>query len=196
MRVDMRKLALLSFVLVVFACKRAETPATATATHATPGERGAATTTASAQTEPTMGTEVGATMPAYSATWLDGSKFELASMRDKVVLLNVWATWCGPCRFEIPELEILHKKYAQRGFAVVGVSVDEGGPQAVREFIDEQKVTYPIALDPEGKLASVFQTSVLPTSVLIDRQGKIVWRKDEAIMPNDKELIAAIEKAL
>lgn len=192
----LRKLALLSLVLVAFACKRGETPASATAAgYSTPGDRGTSTATAKKEAAP-IGTEVGATMPEYSATWLDGSKFELASMRDKVVLLNVWATWCGPCRYEIPELEMIHKKYEARGFAVVGVSVDESGPQAVKEFVDEQKVTYPIALDPEGKLATVFQTSVLPTSVLIDRQGKIVWKKYEAIMPNDRELIAAIEKSL
>lgn len=193
----LRKLAVLSILVLVFACKRAETPASSTQGYGTPGARGAATTTAAATKEPApTGTDVGATMPEYSATWLDGSKFELTSMRDKVVLLNVWATWCGPCRYEIPELEMIHKKYESRGFAVVGVSVDESGPQAVKEFVDEQKVTYPIALDPEGKLASIFQTSVLPTSVLIDRQGKIVWKKYEAIMPNDRELTAAIEKAL
>lgn len=194
MRADMRKLALL-LLFAALACKRAETPATNTAA-TTAGSRGATTTAAAPKAETPVGTEVGSTMPEYSATWLDGSKFELASMRDKVVLLNVWATWCGPCRYEIPELEMIHKKYAARGFAVVGVSVDESGPQAVQEFVNEQKVTYPIALDPEGKLASIFQTSVLPTSVLIDRQGKIVWKKFEAIMPNDQELTAAIEKAL
>ncbi|HEY0141796.1 MAG TPA: TlpA disulfide reductase family protein [Thermoanaerobaculia bacterium] len=190
----MRKLALLTLVLALFACKRAETPAT---TSSTPGAATTATAPApKPETAPPAGNEVGSTMPAYSAVWLDGSKLDLATMRDKVVLLNVWATWCGPCRYEIPELEMIHKKYEKRGFAVVGVSVDESGPQAVKEFIDEQKVTYPIALDPEGKLASIFQTSVLPTSVLIDRQGKILWKKYGAVEPNDTELIGAIEKAL
>jgi thiol-disulfide isomerase/thioredoxin len=142
------------------------------------------------------GTDVGATMPEYSAMWLDGSKFELAGKRDKVVLLNVWATWCGPCRFEIPELEALHAKYSAKGFEVIGVSVDESGVEPVKQFVEENKMTYPVALDPEGKLAALLQTSVLPTSVLIDRKGKILWKEYELIPPNDEELIRAIEKAL
>jgi thiol-disulfide isomerase/thioredoxin len=142
------------------------------------------------------GTDIGSTMPEYSAMWLDGSKFELTSKRDKVILLNVWATWCGPCRFEIPELQALHTKYAPKGFEVIGVSVDESGLEPVRQFVEENKMTYPIALDPEAKLATLLQTSVLPTSVLIDRRGRIVWKKYEVIPPNDNELIQAIEKAL
>jgi peroxiredoxin len=135
-------------------------------------------------------------MPDYAAMNLDGSKFELASRRGKVVLLNLWATWCGPCRFEIPELQRMHDAYEPRGFEVVGVSVDEGGVESVRQFVAEQKMTYPIALDPQGNLATLFQTSVLPTSVVIDRHGKIVWKKYGLIPENDPELKSAIEKAL
>lgn len=190
----MRKLALFAVLLVVLSCKRSEKVAT-TGTHGHE-TKPAGTATATTTAHEASGTDVGALMPAYSATWLDGSKLDVATMRDKVVLLNLWATWCGPCRTEIPELEMIHQKYAARGFQVVGVSVDESGAQAVKEFVDEQKVTYPIALDPEGKLASIFQTSVLPTSVLIDRNGRIVWKKYEQIMPNDAELTKAIEKSL
>jgi thiol-disulfide isomerase/thioredoxin len=150
---------------------------------------------AATATAPT-GVDVGQMMPEYSATWLDGSKFDLAAKRDKVVLLNVWATWCGPCRFEIPELETLHKKYGPKGFEVIGVSVDEGTPDAVKEFVAEQKMTYPVALDPEGKLAALLQVSVLPTSVLLDRTGKIVWKRTGIITPDDAELAAALEKTL
>lgn len=142
-------------------------------------------------------TEVGATMPAYEATLLDGTPFDLTAERAKnVVFLNVWATWCGPCRFEIPELEKMHAKYAARGFAVVGVSVDENGAEAVKPFVKEQSISYPIVLDPPGKIANVLQTTVLPTSVLIDRNGKIVWRRIGALMGPDATLDAAIEKAL
>lgn len=142
------------------------------------------------------GTEPGAAMPEYSAMNLDGSKFELATRREKVVLLNLWATWCGPCRFEIPELQRMHNEYGGRGFEVVGVSVDESGIESVRQFVNENKMTYPVVLDPQGKLANVLETSVLPTSVLIGRDGKIVWKKVGAILENDEELKSAIEKAL
>src|ERR1043165_10316624 len=123
-------------------------------------------------------TDVGATMPPFHATMLDGSPFDLAAERGKhVVFLNVWATWCGPCRFEIPELEKMHAKYAPRGFEVVGVSVDEEGSVPVKPFVQEQAIKYPIVLDPPGKIANVLQTTGLPTSVAIDRNGKIVWRR-------------------
>lgn len=188
----MKKLAiLLALTIVAFGCKRAEKPvAHGYGTTTQPQQTSAPSRTAA------VGTDVGSAMPEYSAMWLDGSKFELASKRDKVVLLNLWATWCGPCRYEIPELESLHTKYATRGLEVIGVSVDESGVESVRDFVKEQKMTYPIAIDPEGKLANIFQTSVLPTSVVIDRAGKIVWKQFGAIEPNDPALVQAIEKAL
>jgi cytochrome c biogenesis protein CcmG, thiol:disulfide interchange protein DsbE len=171
-------------------CRRAEKvePAANTRPAEKKAERGAAHAAA--------GTDVGATMPDYSALGLDGSKFEIQSRRGKVVLLNLWATWCGPCRFEIPELQTIHNRYAARNFEVVGVSVDESGIDAVKDFVKEHSMTYPVVVDAEGKLANVFQTSVLPTSVVIDRNGKIVWKKFGAIMPDDPELKKAIESAL
>jgi thiol-disulfide isomerase/thioredoxin len=136
-------------------------------------------------------------MPEYAAMYLDGSKFDLAAKRDKLVLLNVWATWCGPCRYEIPELQKLHEQYAPRGLEVIGVSVDESGVEPVRSFVAEQKkMAYPIVLDAEGKIANLLQTTVLPTSVLVDHKGRIVWKKYGAIMEGDEELKKAIEAAL
>ena len=142
------------------------------------------------------GVEVGAAMPEYAAMNLDGSKFELASKRDKVVLLNLWATWCGPCRYEIPELQRMHDHYAGRGFEVVGVSVDQSPAETVREFATEHKMTYPVVHDQEERLAGILEASVLPTTVLIGRDGRILWKKVGAIVENDQELKNAIEKAL
>lgn len=197
----MKKLALLLTLTLVLAaaCKRAEQPVTGSGTTAT---HGSGATQQPAQTRGTppppaaVGIDVGSIMPEYSATWLDGSKFELATHRDKIVLVNVWATWCGPCRYEIPELQRMHDQYASKGFEVIGVSVDESGVESVKQFVTEQKMTYPIALDPEGKLANLLQTSVLPTTVLVNRDGKILWKKYGAIFENDAELKKAIEGAL
>ena len=181
----MKKLAIvLSLAVLLAACKEREQTVDAAKPRKT---KAAATTT---------GTDVGSRMPDYSASWLDGSKFEMASTRDKVVLLNVWATWCGPCRYEIPELQAIHQKYSAKGFEVVGVSVDESGVEAVKQFVAEQKMTYPVVLDPAGTITSIFEISVLPTSVLVDREGRIVWKRPGLITPNDQELAAAIEKAL
>ena len=121
--------------------------------------------------------------------------FDVEAEHGNVVFLNLWATWCGPCRFEIPELQKLQAQYASQGFKVVGVSLDESGKEAVQQFVTEHVMTYPIALDPEGKLANVFQTTVIPTSVLIDRKGNIVWKKYGMISVDD-ELKHALEKAL
>jgi thiol-disulfide isomerase/thioredoxin len=182
------KKALLILVLVAFACSRESHYGY---TKKTPVKKRVE------ETATAPSTEVGATMPPYQATMLDGTPFDLAAERGRnVVFLNLWATWCGPCRFEIPELEKMHAKYAPRGFEVVGVSVDEGGAEAVKPFVKEQTIGYPIALDPNGKIANILQTTVLPTSVVIDRNGKIVWRRIGALMGPDATLDAAIEKAL
>jgi len=135
-------------------------------------------------------------MPPYSAKYLDGKAMTMAAEKGNVVFLNVWATWCGPCRFETPELQALQTQYAAKGLKVIGVSVDEGDTEAVKTFVAEQKITYPIVVDPEGRIANLVQTTVLPTSLLIDRTGKIVWRQIGAIMPNDAKLKAAVEKAV
>ena len=189
----MKKLAVFLSLTILFtaSCNRGEKTA---GDGSDASGTGGAQQTQSAATS--TGIEVGATLPEYSAMWLDGSKFELAKRRENVVLLNLWATWCGPCRYEIPELQAIHDKYAPRKFEVIGVSVDESGVEAVKQFVDDQKMSYPVALDAEGKLATLLQTSVLPTTVLLDRTGKIVWKRYGAIMPNDQELSKAIESAL
>ena len=186
-------LALALSLVIISACKRAEQPVTETTK--TDGS-GSAKRAAQPTTTVAVGTEVGSAMPEYSATWLDGSKFELASKRDKVVLLNIWATWCGPCRFEIPELQRLHNQYASKGFEVIGVSVDESGPDVVKQFVTDEKIAYPIALDPDGKIATLMNTSVLPTTVLIGRDGRILWKKLMLVEKDDAELKKAIEAAL
>jgi len=195
----MKKTAALLFALslvAVASCKRGEQPASSG--FATDTATTQASGTAQAATEPGTTTQgTGTVMPEYTALNLDGSKFDLASKRDKVVLINVWATWCVPCRYEIPELQALHEQYTPRGFEVIGVSVDESGPEALKSFIAEQKkMTYPVVLDAEGKIANMLQTSVLPTSILVDRKGNIVWKKFGLVESKDEQLKQAIEAAL
>jgi thiol-disulfide isomerase/thioredoxin len=194
-------LAALCAVLLGAACAKHETQSvnpTKTATTATSSTSPVSTT---AKQEPaaevaSARTDVGDPMPAYTAQYLDGKPLNLASEKGNVIFLNVWATWCGPCRFETPELQALQNQYAANGLKVIGVSVDEGETSAVKTFVTEQKITYPIAVDPEGRIANLLQTTVLPTSLLLDRNGKIVWRQIGAIMPNDSKLKAAVEKAV
>lgn len=191
-------LAILGALLLAAACAKQETKSSNPAKPAKTA--GSPTTTSTTAKEPaelaSARTDVGDPMPPYSATFIDGKPFNVASEKGNVVFLNVWATWCGPCRFETPELQALQNQYAASGLKVIGVSVDEGDSAAVKTFVTEQKITYPIAVDPEGRIANLVQTTVLPTSLLIDRNGKIVWRQIGAIMPNDAKLKAAIEKAV
>ena len=195
-------LATLCAFLFAAACAKHETQPVKPNASKPENPRGSSTTSVSktAKEEPaeltSARTDVGDPMPPYTAAYLDGKPLNLASEKGNVIFLNVWATWCGPCRFETPELQTLQNQYAKSGFKVIGVSVDEGETEAVKTFVKEEKITYPIALDPEGRIANLVQTTVLPTSLLLDRSGRIVWRQIGAIMPNDTKLKAAVEKAV
>jgi thiol-disulfide isomerase/thioredoxin len=185
-----KKLTAALCVLLAIACGKEQPSAT--------GSARAPKASTAAESPAAAGTEVGDMMPGYAAPYLkDASTFRMEGEKGNVVFVNVWATWCGPCRMEIPELQQLHDKYQARGFKVVGVSIDDGPAGDVKSFVAEEKITYPIVLDQQGHLANVLQTTVLPTSVLVDRTGRIVWRKVGAVTPNElPEVESAIEKAL
>jgi cytochrome c-type biogenesis protein len=135
--------------------------------------------------------------PEYSAVTLEGDTLSLASYRGEVVLLNLWATWCPPCREEMPYLQILHEKNAGRGFQVVGVSIDAAGEeQGIRSFLDEHRITFPIWLDPDDRASFVFRAIGVPASFLIDRDGQITWKLLGPVSREDTTLTRAIEVAL
>jgi cytochrome c-type biogenesis protein len=141
--------------------------------------------------------EIGAPAPAYRTVSLDGDSVSLATQRGKVVLLNVWATWCHPCRAEIPELRALHAKYEARGLELVGVSVDaDGSDEAIRAFMKDFEMEYPIWRDPDERVSTQFLVVGVPATFLIDREGVLRWRKTGPIQPGDSSLTAAIERAL
>lgn len=141
--------------------------------------------------------EVGRPAPAYAATTLAGDSASLAALHGQPVLLNVWATWCHPCRTEIPELQALHQRYAARGLQVVGVSIDVGGEDdAVRDFVQEFGMTYPVWRDPDGRVSNVFSTVGVPDTYLIDRDGVIRWMHLGPIRTGDTTLVRAIEDAI
>ena len=146
---------------------------------------------------PSERVEVGAPAPPYATVALDGDSVSLADLRGKVVLFNIWATWCHPCRDEIPELRAIHEKYRDRGLELVGVSVDaDGTDDAIRGFMTEFQMTYPVWRDPDERVSTRFLAIGVPATYLIDRQGVLRWRKTGPIAPNDTSLSAAIERAL
>jgi thiol-disulfide isomerase/thioredoxin len=127
--------------------------------------------------------EVGGAAPSFHATDLrTGRPVTLADYRGKVVLLNVWATWCGPCRVEMPSMERLHQKLAGTDFRIVAVSVDgdafypaeQEGPGEVMAFVNQMGLSFDILHDPSGAIRSRYQTTGVPESFVIDRDGTIV----------------------
>jgi thiol-disulfide isomerase/thioredoxin len=121
-----------------------------------------------------VGVESGpATTPAYAFVSLDGEELSAESLRGKVVLVNFWATWCTPCRVEMPALQRMHERHAPAGFAVVGLAVDRASTQAVRDFVRERGVTYPIAHVGSEAEALFGGVRGYPMSFLLDRTGKI-----------------------
>lgn len=140
---------------------------------------------------------VGAPAPAYASRTLSGDSVSLSTLRGAPVLLNVWATWCHPCRDEIPVLQSLHDRYARRGLHVVGVSVDAQGEQgSIRDFASQFRMTYPIWHDPDEVVSSTFLTIGVPATFLIGKDGTLLWRKTGPVHRTDTTLIRAIERAL
>jgi len=113
--------------------------------------------------------------PDFDLETLDGSRLQMASLRGRVVLLNFWASWCAPCREEMPDLETAYQRYRDNGFIVVGVNVAESARQA-RDFATEFDVTFPIVLDGDAATANQLGISGLPVSLLVDGSGEIVYR--------------------
>jgi peroxiredoxin/YHS domain-containing protein len=115
--------------------------------------------------------------PRFSLADLAGQAISNRSLEGRVVLLDFWATWCGPCRKSMPELQALHERYADQGFDVVGISIDEGrsAHARVKKFIAAKKIRYPIAVDSEADPAwAAFHVKAIPSAFLLDRDGRIV----------------------
>lgn len=141
--------------------------------------------------------EVGTPAPNYAAISLGGDSVALADLRGEPVLLNIWATWCPPCRKEMPDLQALYESYGPRGLQVVGVSID--GPNAepqIREFLDEYGITFRILHDPSDRISSTFAIQGVPVTMVIDPQGTVTWRHLGPVTANTPSLLEAIESAL
>jgi peroxiredoxin len=110
--------------------------------------------------------------PDFALASRGGGKVTLAQMRGQVVMINFWASWCGPCRQEMPLLEKMYKKYKPLGFTLVGVNV-EPDPSGADGYLKTTPVTYPILFDRENKVSKLYNVSAMPSSVLVDRKGKV-----------------------
>ena len=114
--------------------------------------------------------------PAWQLLDLDGKTIKDADFKGKIVVLNFWATWCVPCREEIPSLIELHQQYGDDGVIIVGASVDRGGVDLVKRFVERFKVNYPIVIADEKMMRDFGNVEAVPTTFLIDRNGRVAGK--------------------
>ena len=113
-------------------------------------------------------------VPDFTLKGMDGKNLRLEELRGQVVLINFWASWCGPCRQEMPILQKIHERYEPLGFTVLGVNVDEQQDKA-RRIVDRLKLDFPLLLDTAQSVSEAYEVNAMPFTVLVDRNGKISY---------------------
>ena len=141
--------------------------------------------------------EAGDPAPPFTALTLDGTETGSADLLGEPYMLNIWATWCGPCREEMPELQELHDTYAERGFQVVAVSVDNrsDGDQ-ILAFLEEFGLSFPVWHDPTWAIQDAYFLLGLPGSFLIDAEGRIVRKWPGPFRPMEEDVQADVRELL
>ncbi|WP_068776261.1 peroxiredoxin [Paenibacillus sp. FJAT-26967] len=140
------------------------------------------------------GIQKGQIAPDFDLTDLAGNPVKLSEYRGKTVFVNFWATWCPPCRAEMPHMQKVHDKYKDKNvvFLAVNLTHTEEKPAAVHEFADNYGLTFPIVLDEEGKVSKKYQIVAYPTTYIVDKQGVIREKYQGAI--NDEIMEDAIKR--
>ena len=140
---------------------------------------------------------IGDPAPALELEDLAGETISLRGLEGKAVLVNLWATYCLPCRHEMPLLDDLASSHREDGLVLLGVSLDGPGMEKrVDALRDELEIGYPILLDPEGEASRLFPAPALPASYLFDREGNLVWKRIGVVVEDDPDLARALERAL
>jgi peroxiredoxin len=121
-------------------------------------------------------------VPDFSLVDLNGKKVGLKQFKGKIIFLNFWATWCGPCKEEMPALEVLYQQFKQKNLVLMTISVDYEGLKPVQEFINKNHYTFPVLLDPKCETLDLFEVKGIPTTFIIDKKGRMVGK---AIGPRD-----------
>lgn len=156
-------------------------------------------TLADVQLSPGVATEkpeVGFKAPAFTVRNFKGHRVQLADYQGKVVILNLWATWCGPCRIEMPGLENLYRRYRARGLEILAVSLDKGSPGKVHTFANEYRLSFPVLMDSDRQVETRYPTLTIPTTYVIDRRGMVVAEVDGAKNWEAEETFEALEYLL
>lgn len=110
--------------------------------------------------------------PNFTLQSQTGETVSLADFKGDVVMINFWATWCGPCRKEMPHLEALHQRYSSLGFKLLGVNVEDN-PKGAEKFLEETPVSFEILFDPANKVTALYDVVAMPSTVMVDRNGNM-----------------------
>ena len=147
----------------------------------------------SCQARTTENTASGPIAPDFKLKDLDGNSFSLSETKGKVVILDFWATWCPPCRMEIPHFKELYQRYKRKGLVIVGVALDRGGVPVVKSFVQTNNINYPILIGDQIVVVSYGGIRSIPTTFIIDRKGHIV---EKIVGYRDKEFFESRIKKL
>ncbi len=110
--------------------------------------------------------------PDFTLKSMTGENVRLSELRGQVVMINFWASWCGPCRQEMPYLEALYQRYNALGFELLGVNVEQDVDDA-RRWLSDTPVSFPVLLDPQNELTAMYQVKAMPSTILVDRDGNM-----------------------
>jgi thiol-disulfide isomerase/thioredoxin len=133
--------------------------------------------------------------PDFSLPLLNGQNRRLSDLKGRVVFLNFWATWCGPCREEMPSMEALQRRFKDRGFEILAVNCQEDREE-VAAFMGEQGLSFPVALDGSGKISGSYGIRGIPTTYILDREGEVITRIVGSLNWEAPKIIAAFDLLL
>ena len=131
----------------------------------------------------------------FTLPYLNGTQFTLSQQKGKVIFLNFWATWCPPCRAEMPSMEALYQKFKDREFDIIAVNIQESNND-VSAFMRQLNLSFPVVMDSRGLVSGAYAVRSIPTSFIIDKRGLIVGRLVGSIDWNSPAVIAAFEVLL
>jgi peroxiredoxin len=131
----------------------------------------------------------------FSLPLTDGTNINTEKLRGKVVFLNFWATWCGPCREEMPSMEALYRRFKDRGLQILAVNVQES-PRQAAAFMDQWGLTFPVALDSRGNVGNTYGVMAIPTTYIINQEGEIISRVVGSLNWDTPKLFSAFETLL
>ncbi|MFC1838102.1 TlpA disulfide reductase family protein [Thermodesulfobacteriota bacterium] len=141
-------------------------------------------------------TEESIPAPNFTLPGLDGESVSLDDYRGKVVLLNIWATWCPPCVAEAPSLEKLNKRFKDDDFKLLTVSIDEGGESVIVPFMERNKLSFPVLVDPEGSIMELYRTTGVPESFIIRKDGIVDGKIEGALDWTSPEVVEYINNLI